>query len=152
MLIQVIRVTAGIIILYALSPPLTALAVALTPVYYAIFRVTSKRLVRASEEERRALSQAVESVKTGIDNVGFIRATLSTEYFKACTVRSVGALVGRLLRFVFYRVFLDQTFHSVYSLISLIVLVAGGYMAYLSLTTIGTVVAFTASCTTSTSP
>ncbi len=142
-LIQVIRVAAGLAILYALSPPLTALAVALTPVYYAIFRATSRRLVRASEEERRALSQAVESVKTGIDNVAFIRATLSTRYFKASTERSVSAWVSRMLRFLFYRVFLDQTFHNVYSLISLIMLVAGGYMAYHGLTTIGTVIAFT---------
>lgn len=142
-LLQIIRVTAGVIILYALSPALTVLAIALTPVYYVIFRVTSQRLVRASEEERRTLSQAVESVKTGIDNLGFIRATLSTEYFKSITARSVGVWVSKLLRFVFYRVFLDQTFHNVYSLISLIVLVTGGYMAYLGLTTIGTVIAFT---------
>lgn len=117
-------------VLYALSPHLTALAIALTPVYYAIFRVTSRRLVGASEEERQALSQAVESVKTGVDNVGFIRATLSTGYFKASTERSVASRVGRMLRFAFYRVFLDQTFHSIYSLISLITLVAGGYMAH----------------------
>jgi ABC-type bacteriocin/lantibiotic exporters, contain an N-terminal double-glycine peptidase domain len=136
-------VVAGVIIIYALSPLLTALALALIPVYYAVFRATSGRLARASEEERQALSQAVESVKIGIDNMGFIRATLATDYFRAATERAVVAWAGRLLRLVFYRVFLNQTFNHIYSLMSLVMLIVGGYMAYRGFTTIGTVIAFT---------
>ncbi len=143
LLIQIIRLGIGAFILYKLCVPLTILAIALTPLYYAIFRFTSKRIAKASEEERKALSSVTESMKLSLDNLNFIRATLTIDYFKRSISRSIKTWMNRLLKLLFYRVFFTQTFHSVYYVVSLVILIVGGYMAYLKLTTVGTLIAFT---------
>ncbi|HDJ97245.1 MAG TPA: ABC transporter ATP-binding protein [Thermofilum sp.] len=143
LVIQALRICVGAYTLLSLSTQMALLAFAFVPVYFLVFRLSTRRIVEASEEERRALSGAVDSVKESIDNVEFIKRTLAVPYFEKKTTITLNSWIRKQLLLILYRTFFFQTFNSMYGFLNIVLLIAGGYLAFSGSTTVGTIVAFT---------
>ncbi|RLF20514.1 MAG: hypothetical protein DRZ82_01860 [Thermoprotei archaeon] len=141
-IIQLIRLIAGVIILYSLSPHLTMIALTTIPVYYIVFKYTSRKISRISDNERKCMSELVESVKISVDGIKLVKRASAQKFFENIVNRSLEDRFRLLLKLLFVRVFFGQTFNALYSLFTLILLIIGGYLVYLGYTTIGSVIAF----------
>ncbi|MGY0288215.1 MAG: ABC transporter ATP-binding protein [Candidatus Methanodesulfokora washburnensis] len=141
--IQIIRIIGGLIILLVLSPELTLLAViAIAPLYF-LYRYTSRMTITYSSREREAMSGMASEIKQVVDASGLVRRTLSKGYFLNRTWNSAISWMRNLTKLLFFKVFFNQAFYSVYGMLSFIMLIAGGYLVYIGHTTVGTVISFT---------
>lgn len=140
--IQTLRLAFGFIILWALCRDLALFASLLTPLYYIIYKYTSGRIVSYSSEERLSISKTFDELKQSIDNVEFIKRTLSAKYFFRRTWSSISFWLRNLTKLTFYKVFFSQTFHGLYNILTFIILIVGGYMVSLGMTTVGSIVSF----------
>ena len=141
-IIQVLRAAIGTYILYSLSPHLTLITLITLPIYLVVFKLGSKKVSSASEKERVAMSNLVESVKMITDGISFIKRTSSEKYFKKIFAESLCSRINRLLKLIFIKELLHRSFYSLEKYLSLILLTIGGYFVYLGYTTIGSVIAF----------
>ena len=141
--IQVARVVVGFVLLYVLSPQLLLVALALLPVYYVVTRFSSERLARVSQFERQAFAQLSTSFRELVEGLLHAKTFPSLRsYLTSVMDRRLGDWRARLRSFFFYDVFFKQSFHGLYRLVRLVILIAGGFFVVEGLTSIGSVIAF----------
>ena len=142
LVIQVARLCVSIFTLYVLSPILLGVALLMLPFYYLVFRASSGRLAKASEAERKAFSNATDTVKNIVDNALFVRISVSHGFAINYAKTNMSEWLLRLLRLLRYRILFQKMFYNLYDLLSLVLLLVGGYLVATGFTTVGTVIAF----------
>ena len=141
--VQVARLLIGGLLLYVLNIYLFVLAMAAIPVYYVVFRVSSRKLAEASEQERREFAAISTVVKRVVDSLLFIRLYRAVrDYLWNRYREGIDAWSSKLARVLFYDVFFNQSFNSLYEVIRIFVLVAGGFLVATGRASVGDVVAF----------
>ena len=141
--VQVARLLIGGLLLYVLNIYLFVLAMAAIPVYYAVFRVSSRKLAEASEQERREFAAISTIVKRVVDSLLFIRLCRGVrDYLWSRYREGIKAWGSKLARVLFYDVFFNQSFNSLYEVIRILVLVVGGFLVATGRASVGDVVAF----------
>jgi len=141
--VQVARFLIGGLLLYVLNVYLFVLALAAIPVYYVVFRVSSRKLAEASEQERKEFAAISSIVKRVVDSLLFIRLYRSIrDYLWSRYRMGIESWGSKLAKVLFYDVFFNQSFNSLYEVIRVIVLVAGGFLVAAGRASVGDIVAF----------
>lgn len=143
LVVQVIRIAGGLVIMLTLSNELTLLALALLVPFYFLYRYTSKMTIFYSSKEREAMSGMSSEIRQTVEASDLVKRTLSRNYFLSRTWGSTVSWMNNLTKLLFFKVFFNQTFNWAYMMLSIVILIAGGYFVYLGHTTVGSVVAFT---------
>jgi len=141
--VQLARIIIGVILLYVLSPLLLLVTLIIVPIYYVVFRISSRRLSLVSEQERQVFAKLSSIFQEFIEGLLPVKALPSArDYLSSVSEQSVQAWEVRLRRVFFYDVLFNQSFNSLYDVVRLIVLIVGGFLVAKGATTVGSVIAF----------
>jgi len=143
LLIQFARLLIGGFLLYVLNIYLFIVSVLAMPIYYLVFRVSTNRLARVSELERKEFASLSVILKNVVDSLLYVRLyPIIRRMFKLSSEKSIKSWSNRLRSVAFYDVFFNQSFHSIYDFVRIAILVIGGFLVARGLASIGSVIAF----------
>jgi len=86
--------------------------------------------------------QTRSRIKNVVDNALFVRITALQNFVVNYARINMSEWLLKLLKLMRYHVLFQKMFYNLYGLLSLVLLLVGGYLVAISLTTVGTVVAF----------
>ncbi|BEP18667.1 ABC transporter ATP-binding protein [Pyrofollis japonicus] len=141
--VQLARIGIGAFLLYTLNPKLFAVTLIIIPIYYAVFRISSRKLAFVSEQERHAFSRLSTVFRDFVEGLLHVKASPSIRrYLSSASEKNVRSWGSRLRRVFFYDTFFNQSFNSLYDVVRLIVLVIGGFFVAWGEATVGSIIAF----------
>ncbi len=143
LIIQFARLVIGIVLLYVLNIYLLIASLAALPIYYIVFRISSRKLAEVSEKERKEFALLSSSIKNVIDYFLHIKLhPVTRSHLGSKTLSKINSWSQKLRRVIFYDVFFNQTFNNLYVGIRILVLVLGGFLITMGKADIGSVIAF----------